>query len=124
MEERGPNPSRSDYRHGRPTMQHVDSESQGSGLEPVVSHASTVGSEDQVPVRPLGKRRRPVWLTAKTILGTFAILFSLAMLGVSIKMVAKYGDTGLVHVSFICVGFTVSSVQSCKGLWQRGCIKY
>ncbi|KAM7188633.1 hypothetical protein V8F33_010498 [Rhypophila sp. PSN 637] len=58
--------------------------------------------------------QRRVWFTAKTILGTAAVLFSLAMIGISIKMVAKYGDTGLVHVSFICVGFTaVSSI-----VWQ------
>lgn len=53
---------------------------------------------------------RRAWLSAKTILGIIAVLLSLAMLGISIKMVAKYGDTGLVHVSFICVGFTVSFV--------------
>lgn len=120
MEGRGSNPRTSDCRHGRPSMQHV--ESHGGGLEQVVSHSSTIESEDQVPVQQHGKRRRQVWLTAKTILGTFAVLFSLAMLATSIKMVAKYGDTGLVHVSFICVGFTVSSAPpSCHvGAGGRG----
>lgn len=115
MEGRGPNPSTSDHRHGRATIHHV--ESHGGGLEQVVSHSSTIESEDQVPVQQHGKRRRRVWFTAKTILGSFAILFSLSMLAISIKMVAKYGDTGLVHVSFICVGFTVSfSLGACRGL--------
>lgn len=97
-------------------MHHV--ESHGGGLEQVVSQSSTAGSEDQEPVQQHGNGRRQVWLTAKTISGSFAVLFSLAMLGISIKMVTKYGDTGLVHVSFICVGFTVSSL-----LWKKSKIE-
>lgn len=91
-------------------------ESQGGGLSQVLSRSSTVGSEDgmQQQDQQPPPRRRP-WLSAKTILGTLTVLFSLAMLGISIKLVAKYGDTGLVHVSFICVGFTVSVLISTRG---------
>jgi len=48
------------------------------------------------------------WLTAKTLLGAFSVMLALTMFGLIIAMVRKYGDSGLVHISFIFVGFTVS----------------
>ncbi|KAK3689165.1 hypothetical protein B0T22DRAFT_168018 [Podospora appendiculata] len=49
------------------------------------------------------------WLSAKTILGAFSIMLSIAALGLGIKMVVAYGDKGLVHVSFVFIGFSAAA---------------
>ncbi|KAK3317396.1 hypothetical protein B0T19DRAFT_291053 [Cercophora scortea] len=49
------------------------------------------------------------WLSAKTILGAFSTMLSIAALGLGIKMVVAYGDKGLVHVSFVFIGFSAAA---------------
>lgn len=63
------------------------------------------GDAEQQHSRPARKR----WYTARTILGVFAIMLSLALLGIGIKMSVKYDEAPLIHVSFAFLGFTVSA---------------
>ncbi|KAK0724373.1 hypothetical protein B0H67DRAFT_482761 [Lasiosphaeris hirsuta] len=49
------------------------------------------------------------WYTARTILGVFSIMLSVALLGLGIKMSVTYDDAPLIHVSFAFVGFTAAT---------------
>jgi len=64
------------------------------------------------------------WLTAKTLLGAFSVMLALTMFGLIIAMVRKYGDSGLVHISFIFVGFTAAApiVWQCID-WMAMCLR-
>lgn len=56
--------------------------------------------------RPLPTTARS-WWTARTIVGAFSIMLSLALLGLGIKMSVVYDEAPLIHASFAFVGFTV-----------------
>ncbi|KAK1760225.1 hypothetical protein QBC47DRAFT_396226 [Echria macrotheca] len=70
------------------------------GYRPVVTRATTQS-----------------WYTARTIVGAFSMMLSLALLGLGIKMSVRYDDAPLIHVSVAFVGFTAATSvawQACE----------
>jgi len=53
-------------------------------------------------------RQRQKWKTARTIVGAFSLVLSLALLGLGVKMSVAYDEVHLIHVSVAFIGFTVS----------------
>ena len=70
-------------------------------------HAGTRQQQEQHQQEQQQPNTRP-WYTARTILGAFSIVLSLALLGLGVKMSVAYDEVPLIHVSFAFVGFTVS----------------
>lgn len=53
-------------------------------------------------------RRRQKWRTARTAVGAFSLVLSLALLGLAVKMSVAYDEVHLIHISVAFIGFTVS----------------
>ncbi|KAK0609925.1 hypothetical protein B0T17DRAFT_123421 [Bombardia bombarda] len=92
-------------------MERRDIESGDYGGEHWSQAATTSRAIAESQSRP---QKTQQFLTARTILGIFAIVLSIAALGIGIKMVVAYGDTGIVHVSFVFIGFTAGATIA----WQ------
>ncbi|KAK0648339.1 hypothetical protein B0T16DRAFT_326346 [Cercophora newfieldiana] len=54
-------------------------------------------------------RHRQKWKTARTVVGVFSLLLSLALLALGVKMSVAYDEVHLIHVSVAFVGFTAST---------------
>ncbi|KAK0705823.1 hypothetical protein B0T21DRAFT_416510 [Apiosordaria backusii] len=66
-------------------------------------HHRANNTDQQRPVLLLSRKLKP-WYTARSILGIFCIVLSLALLGLGIKLAVKYESAPLIHVT---VAFTV-----------------
>ena len=87
-----------------------DSDAEGAGHH--VYQRQGVGEQQQHQpsndASPTSKPSKPKpWYTARSILGAFSIMLSLAMLGMGIKLLVKYDGAPLIHVSVAFVIFTV-----------------
>ena len=83
-------------------------------------HQQTIGRSSTNSARgcqPLPTRARS-WWTARTIVGAFSIMLSLALLGLGIKMSVVYDEAPLIHASFAFVGFTVRTWTSPLSLFE------
>ncbi|KAK0624253.1 hypothetical protein B0T14DRAFT_427533 [Immersiella caudata] len=54
-------------------------------------------------------RQRQKWKTARTIVGAFSLVLSLALLGLGVKMSVAYDEVHLIHVSVAFIGFTAAT---------------
>ncbi|KAK4174637.1 hypothetical protein QBC36DRAFT_37558 [Triangularia setosa] len=99
---------------------------QQSRQHQLVSHIEQQGSSR--PELVLSKKLKP-WYTARSILGIFCIVLSLALLGLGIKLAVKYESAPLIHVTVAFTVFTagasllwssVEFVAMCTRVQRRG----